>query len=84
MCLHDDDDDEHCCARAEKLVLGWDGWDGNHVPPYEPETSRPGHRTLEGVVAGRVPRSRPVTRAGHCIFNFYFSLLLPGVQVCVW
>ena len=33
---------------------------------------------------GRVPRSRPVTRTGHCICDFYCSLLLPGVQVCVW
>ena len=44
---------------ARPLGWGWMGWDGNHVPPYEPEMARPGHRMLESTVAGRVPRSRP-------------------------
>ena len=58
------------------------GWDGIHVPPYMPERAWPGHRTLEGVVAGRVPRSRP--RAGRCISRSFWSLLARLVLVALW
>ena len=62
------------------LALGM-GWDGIHVPPYKPYRAWPGHRTLEGVVAGRVPRSRLL--AGRCIFQSFWSLLAHLVLVIV-